>query len=110
MRIIVFIITAFIQLAVAVPGFFGLLLGLNGYSEKDATPSLIFYIALAFLSALGLGAISAYTAKRLAEKPSLGKFGASIIAIIGFAILGAVILFVGWFAALFLAEAIRTWK
>jgi hypothetical protein len=59
MRIIVFVITAFIQLAVAVLGFFILLLGLNGFSENDAMASLIFYIALAFLSALGLGAASA---------------------------------------------------
>lgn len=110
MRIIVFFITAFIQLAVAVLGFFTLLLGLNGFSEKDATPGLIFYIALAFLSALGLGAISAYTAKRLSDKHSLGKFASSIIAIIGFAILGALILFVGLIAVFFLAEAIRTWK
>ena len=110
MRIIVFVITAFIQLVVAVFGFFTLLLGLNGFSERQAMASLIFYIALAFLSALGLGAASAYTAKRLAEKPSLGKFASSIIAIIGCLIIGAVILFIGLIAAFFLAEAIRTWK
>ncbi len=110
MRINVFIITALIQLAVAVPGFLGLLLGLNRFSEQDATVSLIFYIALAFLSALGLGAASSYTAKGLAEKPALGKIGASAIAIIGFAIVGVIILFVGLIAAVFLAEGIRTWK
>lgn len=109
MKINVFFITALIQLVVAAPGFLGLLLGLNGFSEQDATPSLIFYIALGFLSALGLGAASAYTATRLVEKPSLGKFGASAISIIGFAIVGAVILFVGLIAAVFLAEAMRTW-
>ena len=110
MRIIVFVVTALIQIAVAVFGFFALILGLNGYHENDATPSIVFYIALGFLSALGLGAAGAYAAKRLAEKPSLGKFLASAIAIIGFAIIGAVILVIGWFAALFLAEIIRTWK
>ncbi|MBA3631403.1 MAG: hypothetical protein H0W58_01115 [Acidobacteria bacterium] len=110
MKIIVFIITALIQAAGATFGFFVLLLGLNGYNETDATPSLVFYIALASLNALGLGAASAYTAKRLAENPSLGKFGALAIAIISFAILGIFILFAGWVAALFLAETIRTWK
>ncbi|MBA2494200.1 MAG: hypothetical protein H0V31_05830 [Acidobacteria bacterium] len=109
MKIIIFVITALIQAAGATLGFFGLLLGLNGYNETDATPSLIFYIALAFLNALGLGAASAYTAKRLAENPSLGKFGASAITIISFAILGASVLFVGWIAALLLAEIVRTW-
>lgn len=109
MRSVVFIITAFIQLIVAVLGFFILLLGLNGFSEKQSTPSLIVYIALAILSAFGCGAASAYTAKRLTEKFSLGKFGASAIAVISFAILGALILFVGLIAVLFLAEALRTW-
>ncbi len=110
MKIIIFVITALIQAAGATLGFFGLLLGLNGYNETDATPSLVFYIALAFLNALGLGAASAYTAKRLAEKSSLGKFASSLIAIIGCLIVGAVILAVGWFAALILADTIRTWK
>ena len=110
MRIAVFFITAFIQLVVAFLGFFILLIGLNGFSENQATASLIFYIALAFLSALGLGAGSSYTAKRLIEKHSFGKFGASIIAIIGFALLGALILFIGWIAALSLAEILHKWK
>lgn len=106
----VFFVTAFIQLVVAVPGFLGLLLGLNGFSEDQAMRSLVFYIALALLSAFGLGAASAYTATRLTKKLSLGKFMASTIAIIGFAIIGVVILFVGLIAAVFLAEAIRIWK
>ena len=110
MRVVVFFITAFIQLVVAFLGFFILLLGLNGFSENQATASLIFYIALAFLSALGLGSGSAYTAKRLIEKHSFGKFGASMISIIGFAIIGALILFIGWIIALFLAEFLRIWK
>jgi len=109
MKITVFVITALIQLAVAFLGFFILLLGLNGFHESDATPGLIFYIALAFLSALGLGAASAYTAKRLSEKPSLGKFAASLIAIIAFAIVGGLILFGGMIAAALLAEATRKW-
>ena len=110
MRITVLIVTAVIQFFAAVFGFFILLLGLNGFSEDDATPSLIFYIALGFLSALGLGAASAYTAKRLVEKSSFGKISASLIAVIGYAVIGAVILIIGWFAALILAEIIRTWK
>ena len=110
MKIIVFIITTLIQLVAAAVCFFMLLLGLNGYNEKDATPSLVFYIALSLISALGLGAASAYIANRLVEKPSLGSFGASAIAVVIFAIIGLVVLFIGWIAALFLAEAIRAWK
>lgn len=110
MKLTVFIISALIQFAAAAFGFFILLIGLNGFSEKQATPSFIFYIVLTLLSVLGIGATSAYTAKWVVEKSSLGNFGASIITIFGFAILGALILFIGLVVALFLAETLRTWK
>ena len=86
-----------------------LLVGLNGYSEKDATPSLIMYIVLALGSGVGLGLASVYTTKRISQA-SLGSFGAAAIAVVVFAIIGGVILIAGWFAALFLAEIVRTWK
>ena len=43
MRIIVFLIAAVAQIAAAVFGLFILLLGLNGFSEREATPALIFF-------------------------------------------------------------------
>lgn len=110
MKIIVFIINALIQLGVAAVCFFMLIVGLNGYNEDDAIPSIYFFIALGVISALALGAASVFATQRLAQKPSLGKFGASTISVISFAIIGVVILVVGWFAALFLAEAVRTYN
>lgn len=110
MKLVGFIVTAFIQLVAAAFGFFILLLGLNGFSEKQSTPSLIFYIVLGLLSSLGVGTASAYTAEWIVEKFSLGKVGASMVAIAVFAILGALILIVGLIAAIFLAETLRTWK
>lgn len=110
MRIIVFIITAVIQLAAAAFGFFVLLLGMNGYSEKQATPSLILYIALSVVSALGLGGASAFAAKRLVERKSFSSLWASATAILGSSIIGALILVVGFFAAIVLAEIIRGMK
>jgi hypothetical protein len=47
MKVIVFILTTAIQLLAAALAFFMLLIGLNGFSEKDATPSLIMFIVLA---------------------------------------------------------------
>ena len=110
MRIIVFIITALIQAAVAVVIFFMLLLGLNGFSERDATPSLIFFIALSVACALGLGGAAAYTAKRIAEKKSLGGVAASAIAVLCFSALGGVILVGGFFGALVIATIMHEWK
>jgi len=110
LRIIVFIITAVIQLAAATAGFFALLLGLNGYSEKQAMPGLIFYIGLSVVSALGLGVASAFAAKFLVERKSFGSLWASATTVIGFSILGALILIAGFFAALILAEVMRGMK
>ncbi len=109
MKVIVFILTAAIQLVAAALAFFMLLIGLNGFSEKDATPSLVMYIILALASAVGLGLASVYTTKRLSET-SLGSFGAAAIAVVSLAIVGGAILIVGWFAALFLATIMHEWK
>ena len=110
MRVVVFIITALVQAAVAVVIFFMLLLGLNGFSERDATPSLVFFIALSVVCALGLGGAGAYAAKRIAEKKSLGGVAASAISVICFSVLGAVILVGGFFVALVIATVMHEWK
>lgn len=107
MRVIVFLINTVIQLAAAAFGFFFLLLGLNGFNTAQSNPSLLFYIILGVGSALGLGGASAFAAKWLAGKKSLGAFGASAISVVVFAILGVLILVVGFFVALFVAEAMR---
>ena len=109
MKVIVFSLNALIQLTTATLGFFMLVLGLNGYNEKDATPSLVMFILLALVSAAGIGLASVYATKRLSET-SIGGFGAAAIAVSSFAIIGGAILIVGWFAALFLAEIVRTRK
>lgn len=110
MRIIVFILTALIQLAAAAAGFLLLLLGMNGYSERHAAPGLILYIALGLGSALGLGLASAFVVKRLVERRSLGGLAASTIAVLGFSVLGGLILFVSFFAAIVVAEVMRGMK
>ena len=110
MRIIVFILTALIQLAAATAGFLLLLLGMNGYSERQATPGLILYIALGLGSALGLGLASAFVMKHLVERRSFGSLAASATAVLGFSILGGLILVVSFFAAILVAEVMRGMK
>jgi hypothetical protein len=107
MRIIVFVINALVQFAAATVGLLLLLLGLNGFGERQATPGLVFYVVLGVASALGLGVASAFTAQRLAQKSSFGNLGASAAAVVVFAILGVLILVVGFFAAVIIAEAVR---
>ncbi|HYP01533.1 MAG TPA: hypothetical protein VER76_15190 [Pyrinomonadaceae bacterium] len=87
-----------------------MLLGMNGYSGDQAKPSLILDIVLAVGSALGLGVVSAYAAKRMVERSSFGRLGASATAVVSFSIIGALILVVGFFAAIALAEVMRGMK
>jgi hypothetical protein len=55
----------------------------------------------------GSGGLSAFTAKRLAQKKSLGSLGASVIAVIIFSLAGVVVLVVGFFAAVLIAQAMH---
>jgi len=109
-RIIVFVLTAVFQLAAAAAGLLLLLLGMNGYSERQATPGLILYVALGLGSALGLGIASAFAVKRLVERRSFGGLAASATSVLGFAVLGGLILVVSFFAAIALAEVMRGMK
>jgi hypothetical protein len=110
MRTIVFILTALIQLVAAGVGFLILLLAMNGYSENQATPGLILYLTLALGSALGLGLASSFLVKHLVERRSFGGYAASTASVIGFSILGGLILVVSFFAAIALAEVMREMK
>ena len=107
MKIIVFIINLVVQLAAGALGLLMLLLGLNGFSERQATPGLLFYVVSAVVSAIGLGVASALTAGWLVRSKSFGGFGASAAAVAVFSFAGWVILVVGFFAAVLIASAMR---
>lgn len=107
MKIIVFAINTLIQIIAAAIGLLMLIIAMNGYSEDQAAPGIIFYIAVAILSALGLGAASVYTAQKLKAKTSLGGFAASAISVLIYALLGGIILIIAVFGAILTAEALR---
>jgi hypothetical protein len=110
MKIIVFLVTAFINLVAAAAGFFILLLGLNGYSERQATPSLILYLVLSVLSIVGFGALAVFTANFVVKKNWVGNAGAAFVATISSSIVGGLVLIVGLFIAFALAEVVRGMK
>ena len=89
MKLLVFILAATIQLVAAATGLLILLLVLNGYSESQATPSLILYIILGIGSAVALGFASKSVATRLVEKRSFSKLAASACAVVGSTIVAA---------------------
>jgi hypothetical protein len=107
MKIAAFILSAALQLGAAAAGFLFLLLALNGYSESQATPSLIFYIAAGIVSAVALGFASAAIANRLVQKRSFSKPGATALTVVGFAIIGWFVLVLVSIGAVVLAEVVR---
>lgn len=107
MRIIVFVLNVVIQLAAAAVGFFMLLLGLNGFHEREASPGLISYIILSAASAVGLGVASAFASKWLTQRKSMGALGASAITVPAFAVVGVLILVVVFIVAVLITSAMR---
>lgn len=107
MRLIPFAITGLINIAVGVVLFFFLLLGLNGYSGKQAEPGLILFIVWILLASLLVAVLSIVMTNFLTAKKSINFWVSSLISVLVFVILGAVINVVGWFTSLFVTEALR---
>lgn len=109
MKIVFYILTAIIQLVVAVSGFLILLLGLNGFSERDATPSLILYLVVSVVTVLGDGAVGLLIGNWLVRKKRLsagGFFGNALAVVLGVGIL-VVTVFVGFVLASVIHDARR---
>ena len=107
MRITVFILTAILELAAGVFGFLVLLLGLNGYSERQATPSLIFYIVFCLAGSLIVSFLGTIAAKTIVNKGWLAKPGAAIVSIISMSIIGVVLVVAAISFGFILAEFLR---
>ncbi|HKO98479.1 MAG TPA: hypothetical protein VJU86_15890 [Pyrinomonadaceae bacterium] len=110
MKLIVFILTAVLQLAAAAAAFLILLLVLNGYSESQATPSLISYIAIGIGSAMVMGIASSSIANRLVVKKSFSRVGASALAVLAMAIVGWVVVVLAIVCAVVVAELVRSMR
>lgn len=104
MRILVFIVVAAVQLAAAACIFVLLLLGLNGFSEREAQPGLVFYIVLALASSAGLGFAGAWFTKWLTARRGMGGLGAAAIAVVSSSTAGLVVLGVAFIGAVILAS------
>ena len=108
MRVTVFLITAILDLAVAIFGFFILLIGLNGFSERQATPTLIFYIVFCLTSLMILSYLGTVVAKAFVERGWMNKLLASIVSILSTSIVSSLIVIGAVFAGFALAEFLRT--
>lgn len=107
MRITVFIVTAVVAFAAAVFGLFVVLLGLNGFSERQATPGLILYIVCSLAGLIGLSFSATLVAKAIVNKGWLGQVGAAIASIMVTSIVAVVFVVVSVFLAVMLANVMR---
>jgi hypothetical protein len=101
------VVTAVVEFVAAVFGFFVLLVGLNGFSERQATPSLIFYIVFCLVSSLVISFLGTVAAKTIVKKQWLGKAVTAVVSILFTSMIGVVFVVVAVFASFILAEFLR---
>lgn len=106
-KIITFLLIGGANLAVCVILFFFLMLGLNGFSERDAIYAFVFFIIGALLVTI-LSGILGILLLRLLIKKKLSSILASIISVLVFSTLGAVINFALVFGGVIIADLVRT--
>ena len=101
-----FFITLLINIAIGVAIFFFMLLGMNGFSESDASYGLGAYIVLAVLVTFLMSAAAVGTVHLLLKR-GFGAFAAVGIAIPIFSIVGGGLKFVCCIIGLLVADYVR---
>jgi hypothetical protein len=86
--------------------FFALILALNGFSERDAAPAMIFYIVWLVFFTIALSAGS-YFLTGLFLKKSFNAFLALILSLVLSGIVGLFVHFGGLFASTIIASEVR---
>ena len=108
MSILVFLITSTVQFLIASFGFFILLLALNGYSERFATPGLVMYVLVSLVITLGLASLAAFVTKKIVGRKRLSSFAAGSLSTVGFSLLGGIFMVAAFFVCIGIAELLRT--
>jgi hypothetical protein len=105
-KVLAFIITLILNIAIGVAVFFVLLLAMNGYSESDANYGFIAYIILALIVSLLMGSSAAIVANVLQKRKFSGVVS-SLIAIVAFTGVGAALKGVCALIGVGIAELVR---
>jgi hypothetical protein len=107
MKVVIFSVTALGNIGIGVILFFFLLLSLNGYSEKQTETNLILFIIWVLFFSTAAAVCAVLSASFLTAKKSLNRIAASLVSILIFVFMGAILNFVGTVAAIFLTETLR---
>ena len=106
-KIIAFLVTLILNIAIGIAVFFFMLLAMNGFSESDANYGFGTYIVLAILVSLLMASLAA-TAVHLLTKRRFKAVSASLIAIASFTILGIGLKVVCSIIGVLVADFVRT--
>jgi hypothetical protein len=106
MNVLAGIISFVFLIAAGVALFFFLLLALNGFSERDATPALIFYVFWATFFALAAGAGSFFLTKFLLAK-SFNAVLAVTLSVVAAVAIGTIADFGGLIVSTIIASEVR---
>jgi hypothetical protein len=107
MKIATFLIIALVNIGISFVSFFMLLLAMNGFHEDEATPGLLLFIVWGLLSAIIMGVLGILLVNYLAVKKSMNKIASAVLSMTIFIGVGGVSIVAGFFAAVFLASAMR---
>jgi hypothetical protein len=107
MKAIPFLITGLINLGGGVFLVFFLLLGMNGFSEQQAQPGLIFFIVWVLLASLITAILSVVATNFFTARKSMNFWLAALLSAFIFVVAGMVLSVVGWFVSLFITTAMR---
>ncbi len=105
-KIIAFLITLIVNVAVGAAVFFGMLLSMNGYNESDAEYGIVAYIVLAVIMTIVMSAAAAVVVHILLKR----NFSGAVSALIGisvFSVLGVGLMLVCGIIGIIIAEVVR---
>ena len=105
-KIIAFLITLILNIAIGIAVFFLMLLSMNGFSESDATYGIVAYVVLAVLVSLVMATLAAVLA-HLLMKRAFGVVVASLIGIICFTVIGGILKVVCSIIGILVADLVR---
>lgn len=106
-KIITFLIIALLNGTGGFLLMFFLLLGLNGFSERDVQWSFYLYIAGAIIVTLTTGATGIFLTNHLIEAKNWNAVLSVFASSTAFVIIGIILDFILLFTAIFLASAVR---
>ncbi|MEK7724655.1 MAG: hypothetical protein AAB336_09930 [Acidobacteriota bacterium] len=106
-NVVSLILTLVINCIVGFALFFGMILGMNGYSGKDAEWGIIAFIIIAGISGILTAVLSFVICSFAQNKWQWNAILAALISIVGFSVVNGVVNFIAIIVAIGIAEAMR---